>query len=186
MNLSFPNLRVLRLERIGAQIPLVFDFIQRHSTILEANVQFASSMAQERYLMVESLFPLIYGTGTWIAPSESGIVLAQPTNAALNFVHSMPPNSPESFGPCYQFAFERTPISPDAIQHCSSIGSVEPRYKCIAFAASFGNPSTDDMYTEEYSSLDVLLPELRSRLPCVQIYVLQRERYPLLGWPSLG
>ena len=161
MRLSFPNLRVVRLEKLYAPVPLVYDFIHRHPTILEVKVQF-SLMTDLRF---EAVVKLIDGTGTWRFPDGfpaaeyAGVILDQPSLEELDLLHPVPPNWLGSYGAFENFAFCRTPRSPDALEWYSWKGSLRPRYDCTALAVYFEDPEDD----EEHLDPNELFQRLEAR-----------------------
>ena len=133
MNLRFPNLRVFRLESRCTSVPVVYNFIQCHPTILEATIHFSSFDNQS--LRIEALLKLINGTGTWIAPTEDpDVVVDQPSATELDENNPVPPPLPHKYGPFYRFSFTRAPRTPTALQWKSQRGSQHPRYRCTGFA----------------------------------------------------
>jgi hypothetical protein len=148
MKLSFPNLRILRLEGCDMSAPEVYDFIQLHPTILEATVYFFA--LDYRALRLEPLLKLIDGTGTWKAPSgNQHAVLDQPSMAEMDEDHPVPDNFADDYGPFYRFSFSRTPIHPSALKWSSSEGSQYPRYHCTGLALDLaeGEEESDDWDT---------------------------------------
>ena len=172
--LSFPRLRVLRLEKLTAPVPLAYDFIQRHSTLLEVNVHFACFISGS--LRLEALLKLIHGTGTWIAPPRSSVVPDQPSALQLNNSNPIPPSFPHYFGWLFEFAFCRTPRSTEAVEWCSPIGSVDKRYDCTAVALSF---EADEM--SNFAGANILFRTLREHLPALE-ELRVTTRAPSAAW----
>ncbi|GJE85828.1 hypothetical protein PsYK624_019070 [Phanerochaete sordida] len=153
-NLSFPELRVLRLERITNEVAKVYDFIQRHPTILEATVHFI--VHRETELRMEALLRLIEGTGTWVArePSEEeGLDEATEFNI-VDLNSPIPPDFPLVCGSFARFSFARRPLGPASVEYKSYKGSPTPRYECTALAAYFAEEGDEE---KEFNSvLDVV------------------------------
>lgn len=161
MRLTFANLRVLRMEQVSADVSLVYDFIQRHSTILEANFYFTEG--DDEALRLEALMKLIDGTGTWIGPKgDSDILVDQATLLDMDDDDPYPPTFEPECGPFFRFAFLRRPLSADATKWRSSLGSAQPRYECTGFAIYI---TEDDLV---YGTLDDLIGCLTTRMPHLQ------------------
>lgn len=167
---SFRSLRVLRMEHLSAPASLVYDFIQRHPTIREANIHFVPEIPTHS-LRFAPLMELIHGTGTWIAPEGSKAVADQPL-AARTFdtydVHLVPPEWPENYGFFYRFAFARRPIVPHSSETLtSSIGTKEARYECTSLAISFLEEE-DDILPATYQPIDTFMEKMHTTLPALQ------------------
>ncbi|KAI0785025.1 hypothetical protein C8Q75DRAFT_341495 [Abortiporus biennis] len=151
-SLKFPKLKVVDLQNIGSCDPkIIYDFIQRHSTLLEVNVSF-----EEAELRFEGLIKLINGTGTWIARKKSIAVggnkyryTSTDSIAALDEpclvyrqvpgklkmkCRPLPDDLPNSYIIFDAFAFTRVPISPTSTQWKSHKGSQNPRYEATKLA----------------------------------------------------
>lgn len=143
--LSFPKLRVLKLTDVEGQPSIIYDFIQRHSTLLEVNIRFSSTWDEASPLRLEALLKLIDGTGTWVRPSEgSGLPVDQPSLRDMDAQSPRPPSWKESYGVFYEFAFSRRPLSPEALEWRSSTGSPHARFRCTAFAVDWIWPDVDE------------------------------------------
>lgn len=131
--LNFPNLRVLKLTEIESPARTVYDFVQRHSTLLEVNLTFAIDHVSP--LRLEALLKLIDGTGTWVRPEGNGVPVDQPDyNDMVGAPTPLPTRIAHMYGVFSAFAFTRRPLSPQALEWRSYHGSPHPRYKCTAFA----------------------------------------------------
>lgn len=141
--LSFPNLRVLNLDRTEEAVSSVFDFVNRHPTILEFNVHFCSS----ELVRFEALPKLIAGTGTWVRPRDPQELAEYSKRIAYGRVDEATkdaakgrrgilvlPHIPNTRIHLKEFAFCRRPLSPVAVAHSSSVGSSEPQYEATALA----------------------------------------------------
>ncbi|EKM48716.1 uncharacterized protein PHACADRAFT_202488, partial [Phanerochaete carnosa HHB-10118-sp] len=144
--LSFPNLRVLKLTYVEGQPSIIYDFVQRHSTLLEVNICFSNTWDEASPLRLEALLKLIDGTGTWVRPSEgSRLPVDQPSLKDVDAQSpTRPPSWKESYGVFYEFAFSRRPLSPEASRWRSSTGSPHARFKCTAFAVNWIWPGVNE------------------------------------------
>lgn len=164
--LSFPNLRVLTMKSTRVDVCRVFDFIQRHPTILEANIHFHIDY-DLRALRLEALVKLIEGTGTWIIPAGASAVRDEPRASAVSEDDVIFPQPfDKDYGDFYRFAFSRTPCSPGALEWRSSIGSPEPRYHCTGLAVYFLEDEEDG--ADDRDSVDTFVQHMRQYLPRVQ------------------
>lgn len=146
-HMSFPKLRVLRLESIGRGTLNIYDFIQRHPTILQVALEF--DIAPNFSPRLESLVKLITGTGVWRKPrSPSAILVDQPSYKEFNVHMPVPPNFDMSYGTLLRFAYSRLPLLQPVEPH-------EPQYKCIGFAICFGDElSLPGLDLADYDSRD--------------------------------
>lgn len=166
MKLSFPNLRVLRLGFIVAAVPLVYDFIQRHTTILEANVEFPVRRLTSR-LRFSALMKLIHGTGTWIAPEGSTVIVDQPVLPETVTGPLVPPEWEDNYGFFYRFAFSRRPIISQHMEEQSSTGSDQPRYDCTGLAIKFLEDEEDED-PELYANIETFMDRMPASLPYLE------------------
>ena len=170
-NLHFPNLRMFSLQDTAQDAHQVFDFVNRHPSILEFNVSFTYDEVRLRCIP-----KLIDGTGTWKMPSTpeelakysgsiNNLLVDQPT---LEDVENVPPEDcrpPDDIDTgamyCRSFAFCRRPL-PGVTTRSSSAGSRQPRYEATALA--FCITRQEDLWGEPYVIRDL----------AVVLYILYR------------
>ncbi|KAF7793323.1 hypothetical protein EIP86_004435 [Pleurotus ostreatoroseus] len=139
----------------------VFDFVNRHPSILEFNVSFTYDEVRLRCIP-----KLIDGTGTWKMPSTpeelakywgsiNNLLVDQPT---LEDVENIPPEDrrpPDDIDTgamyCRSFAFCRRPLP--GVTTRSSAGSRQPRYEATALA--FCITRQEDLWGEPYVIRDL-------------------------------
>ncbi|GJE84947.1 hypothetical protein PsYK624_010230 [Phanerochaete sordida] len=132
---TFPNLRVVHFSQARVVVPKIYDFVRRHSTLLEVNISFAQWAIKS--LRLEALLKLIHGTGRWVRPADQPwVVLDQPSFDEYVVDGAVPPDLAYNWGAFYDFAFSRAPI-PDVD------GPEEPRYTCTALAIRFLDKDDD-------------------------------------------
>lgn len=164
MSLLFPNLRVLRLEFCSHSVPVVYNFIHRHPTILEATVHFLSFKGKA--LRIGPLIKLIDGTGTWIAPhGATNAMVDQPSMEEFDEENPVPNDLNDNYGPFYRFSFVRVPVSPGALRWTSWRGSDHPRYRCTGLAVHLAE---NESHLEDWETVSDFLQEMRSSLPHVE------------------
>ena len=158
----FPNLRVLRLDGIDVNAQRVYDFINRHPTLLEVSIGFRP--LSSRTLRLEALLKLIDGTGTWIKRDQhpGHLLLDQPTYLDYDSNHPVPADFLWTWGSFFEFSFARVPLLADGTQWDSGMGSQTPRYRCTAFAIKFWTEYNDDS-------------ELHGKMPAEAWAFLQEE-----------
>lgn len=172
-NLQFPNLRVFNLQSTPEDPSLVFDFVNRHPTLLELDVSFTSHAVR-----FECIPKLIDGTGTWKMPSDpeerihapGNILVDQATYAAVAEVppeDRYPPSVEFDHLYCPQLAFSRRPLAPDTMAtSSSSIGSKKPRYEATGLALCILDQS---MWSHgPYDDITEIIPVLHRFFPCLE------------------
>ncbi len=137
----FPNLRVFRLETVWADQHQVFDFVQRHATLMEVSVSMSELTLPFR---LEALGMLIKGTGTWYefgrpddeidGEANEGWDNPCEENKGADGSPLLNPVFPYSYIRFNSFSFSRVPITPTATKWKSSRGSKQPRYRATALS----------------------------------------------------
>lgn len=142
----FPCLRVLRLDECPAEVRDVFDFIQRHPTLLEVAVSLCDDFPPIR---LEALKKLVEGTGTWADEPCEGVKqrnglsgeivderdsphaeLTEDGQISLHYKDEFP----DTHLQFVLFAFTRVPVTDIATLWQSGRGSPQPRYKTTGLA----------------------------------------------------
>lgn len=139
---SFPSLRVLRLDECAAEPADIFEFIQIHSTLLEVSVSLCDD---ENTIRLEALKKLIEGTGTWkggdcegeLIDGEPNVEVTSPCPELVNgdevSLHYKG-EFPDTHIQLDLFSFTRVPIMENATSWRSWRGSLRPRYKATGLA----------------------------------------------------
>ncbi|KAJ3475907.1 hypothetical protein NLI96_g11517 [Meripilus lineatus] len=194
--LDLPNLQIFSVKGLGSnEVTHVYDFVQRHSTLLEVNL--ACSSFLDTPLRLEALIKLIEGTGTWNAEDPPifdysfryrYIRRCLDENAKLGFDepryvwcpydhgeedrhYRFPEDIPDTSIVFRKFGFIRKPIFPDALEWRSSTGSEKARY----YATSLALEMLDDdeyhvnyQFIEDFLMLSYCFPELQElRIGCL-------------------
>lgn len=98
-----------------------------------------------------------------LVPPGNGGIPEQPLALELNSTNPIPPSFPKPFGSIFKYAFCRTPLSEEAVEWCSPIGSTNKRCDCTSLAVVF---NADE--TSSFAGADVLLRTLREHLPALE------------------
>lgn len=145
---KFPNLRVFNLQNTEASPRPVFDFVQRHPTILEVNIHFIG----DADVRLEAILKLIDGTGTWLPPEDLE-TYKEPGDPRCFYITTegkkkyldtpemdemspitYPDDIPNTRYASESFAFKRVPLTPEATTWGKRDGSPHPRYQATEFA----------------------------------------------------
>ncbi|KAJ3541091.1 hypothetical protein NM688_g6132 [Phlebia brevispora] len=198
-NITFPTLRVVGLYNTSAPGSLVFDFVNRHPTILECNV----SLVHQK-VRFEALLALIQGTGTWLLPTEPedlrAYIARNPDGRVdeVSRVHEYTwpngrPHLPdiETYMVHTQFdefAFCRKPL-PGATMLPSSVGSIAPRYTATALAYHITDPrgfeqSLSEHRVQEIISLAQSLRRVNMLFPDLEELRLWSDSKQYFSWDS--
>jgi hypothetical protein len=166
----FPNLRVVVLTGIPAQMIDVFQFVHCHAKLLEVNI---NTMTSEP-IRPEAILKLIDGTGTWKSfrgkyPKSPVCHISQPDDITTDlFPPAMLTRS--ELTTCNSFAFARTALFPDSTLWQLPVGSPNPRYTCTALALyklDLGTPRDiadspeSDITPKFFQLLSTYVPQLR-------------------------
>ncbi|KAF7793381.1 hypothetical protein EIP86_004493 [Pleurotus ostreatoroseus] len=142
-SVQFPNLRALNVqEPFEDEVDWIFDFIQRHSTLLEVNLDL-----ERASICFESIVKLVHGTGTWMLPSN-----APPGTRIDQVSRSDTSQAPDAFDMhgyevyTHKFAFCRRPLSSEAMEWRSAFGSNHRRYALTALAIDMEDGESHEGY----------------------------------------
>lgn len=149
----FPGLRELTVRCWLLEPLSVFQFIHKHPTLLEVNID----TSHRRHIRIELLLRLIDGTGTWFDPANDGSIPKFTMQSHYNgndierwtrttmAIPGFPGFIPGCDITCSNFAFKRAPIDLHRPLWKSHNGSWHPRYRCTALALADLTTTEEDM-----------------------------------------
>ena len=190
LELTFLQLRVLNVQHTSTAFQPVFDFVHRHPTLMEVNLDFESF----KDIRLEAILKLVDGTGSWCTPSGCGtfvegnrrfyltpektMVYLDESEVDLTDFQSYPDDIPDTHYVTTEFAFKRVPLTPEATKWKQQAGSPIPRYQATEFFITLNDQDTLDAAGVAFGSLHEFFL-LADRFPAVEILRVTSEELVL-------